>query len=95
MCKHLVGLLGEGNYPRAVILFLAAGETWPNEAVFKYKPDEQNEEEEEEDDDGVAIRLLQKLRQIFLGALDFVQIQNMWNYAANLSQPNNKSKSTK
>ncbi|KAI0222051.1 Condensin complex subunit 1 [Lamellibrachia satsuma] len=67
VCKHLVGLLGEDNYPRAVILFLAAGETWPNEAVFKYKPDEQNEEEEEEDEDGVAIRLLQKLRQIFLG----------------------------
>ena len=64
-------LLGEGNYPEAVTLFLAAGEAWPTEAFFKYKQDGENEEEEEEDNDGVATRLLQQLRKLFLGEYNF------------------------
>ena len=70
--RRLVELLGEGSYPEAVTLFLAAGEAWPTEAFFKYKQDgEDEEEEEEEDNDGVATRMLQQLRKLFLGEYNF------------------------
>ncbi|KAK2183431.1 hypothetical protein NP493_312g03022 [Ridgeia piscesae] len=72
VCRRLVELLGEGNYPEAVTLFLAAGEAWPTEAFFKYKQDGENEEEEEEEDsDGVATRMLQRLRKLYLGMYNF------------------------
>ena len=75
VCKHLVELLCEGKYPEAVALFLTAGETWPNEDVFKYKRDgekEEDEEEEEDGDDGAATCVLRKLGQLVLGMNHFV-----------------------